>query len=92
MFRFSAFLGITPDKELKHVCSVEFIINFRVFACLPVVRREMERQRQLEWEKQRRTELLQQRQREQERVVHLKAQSQRLAAELEQMVSFMHLL
>ncbi|CAG0918976.1 unnamed protein product [Notodromas monacha] len=47
--------------------------------------REMERQRQLEWEKQRRQELLQQRQREQERVVHLKAQSQRLAAELEQM-------
>lgn len=48
----------------------------------------MERQRQLEWEKQRRQELISQRQKEQEAVCHLKNLNKNLTFELEQLVSF----
>nr|CAD7429672.1 unnamed protein product [Timema monikensis] len=47
--------------------------------------REMERQRQLEWEKQRCQELQHQRQREQEKVLSLKAKNQNLSIELSQL-------
>lgn len=47
----------------------------------------MERQRQLEWEKQRRQELISQRQKEQEAVCHLKNLNKNLTFELEQLVS-----
>lgn len=46
----------------------------------------MERQRQLEWEKQRRQELILQRQKEQEAVCHLKNLNKNLSFELEQLV------
>lgn len=49
-------------------------------------RREMERQRQLEWEKQRRQELITQRQKEQEAVCHLKNLNKNFTFELEQLV------
>jgi uncharacterized membrane protein len=45
-------------------------------------RKEMERQRQLEWQKQRLQELLQQKQKEQEKVALLRANHQRLLTEL----------
>lgn len=46
----------------------------------------MERQRQLEWEKQRRQELISQRQKEQEAVCHLKNLNKNFTFELEQLV------
>ena len=49
-------------------------------------RKEMERQRQLEWQKQRLQELLQQRQKEQEKVALLRANHQRLQTELSVLV------
>lgn len=52
----------------------------------------MERQRQLEWEKQRRQELISQRQKEQEAVCHLKNLNKNLTFELEQLVSIIFLL
>lgn len=51
-------------------------------------RKEMERQRQLEWQKQRLQELLQQKQKEQEKVALLRANHQRLETELSVLVSF----
>lgn len=45
-------------------------------------RKEMERQRQLEWQKQRLQELLLQKQKEQEKVALLRANHQRLLTEL----------
>lgn len=50
-------------------------------------RKEMERQRQLEWQKQRLQELLQQRQKEQEKVALLRANHQRLETELSVLVT-----
>lgn len=50
-------------------------------------KRELERQRQLEWERQRRQELLTQRNREQESIVMLKARKKTLEFELEALVS-----
>ena len=49
-------------------------------------RKEMERQRQLEWQKQRLQELLQQKQKEQEKVALLRANHQRLLTELNVLV------
>lgn len=49
-------------------------------------KRELERQRQLEWERQRRQELLTQRNREQESIVLLKARKKTLEFELEALV------
>ncbi len=49
-------------------------------------RKEMERQRQLEWQKQRLHELSQQKQKEQERVALLRANHQRLETELNLLV------
>ena len=46
----------------------------------------MERQRLAEWEKQRKAELVQHRQREQEKVLELKAKKENLDAEFEKMV------
>ena len=46
----------------------------------------MERQRLAEWEKQRKAELVQHRQREQEKVLELKAKKENLDAEFETMV------
>lgn len=51
-------------------------------------RQEMERQRLAEWEKQRKAELVQHRQREQEKVLTLKARQEHLNSQLEGMVSF----
>lgn len=50
-------------------------------------KRELERQRQLEWERQRRQELLTQRNREQESIVLLKARKKTLEFELEALVN-----
>ena len=49
-------------------------------------RQEMERQRLAEWEKQRKAELVQHRQREQEKVLELKAKKENLDSEFEKMV------
>lgn len=49
-------------------------------------RKEMERQRQLEWQKQRLQELQQQKQKEQERVALLRANHHRLETELNLLV------
>jgi len=49
-------------------------------------KRELERQRQLEWERSRRQELLTQRNREQENIVLLKARKKTLEFELEALV------
>ena len=46
----------------------------------------MERQRLAEWEKQRKAELVQHRQREQEKVLTLKARQEHLNSQLEGMV------
>ena len=46
----------------------------------------MERQRLAEWEKQRKAELVQHRQREQEKVLELKAKKENLDTEFETMV------
>ena len=46
----------------------------------------MERQRLAEWEKQRKAELVQHRQREQEKVLELKAKKEHLDSEFEKMV------
>lgn len=64
----------------------ESIIVFLFFLLFQAARREMERQRQLEWEKQRRQELISQRQKEQESVCHLKNLNKNLTFELEQLV------
>ena len=49
-------------------------------------RQEMERQRLAEWEKQRKAELVQHRQREQEKVLELKAKKENIDSEFETMV------
>jgi len=54
---------------------------------LKAAKRELERQRQLEWERNRRQELLNQRNREQEDIVVLKAKKKTLEFELEALVS-----
>ena len=46
----------------------------------------MERQRLAEWEKQRKAELVQHRQREQEKVLELKAKKENIDADFEKMV------
>ena len=51
-----------------------------------LLRQEMERQRLAEWEKQRKAELVQHRQREQEKVLELKAKKENIDAEFEKMV------
>ena len=51
-----------------------------------LLRQEMERQRLAEWEKQRKAELVQHRQREQEKVLELKAKKENLDSEFEKMV------
>ena len=51
-----------------------------------VFRQEMERKRLEEWETQRKNELVQHRQREQEKVLELKAKQEHLNAKLEDMV------
>lgn len=56
-------------------------------AIVQAAKRELERQRQLEWERQRRQELLTQRNREQESIVLLKARKKTLEFELEALVS-----
>ena len=48
----------------------------------------MERQRLAEWEKQRKAELVQHRQREQEKVLELKAKKENLDAEFEKIKIF----
>ena len=53
-------------------------------------KRELERQRQLEWERNRRQELLNQRNREQENIVLLKARKKTLEFELEALVWITH--
>jgi len=55
-------------------------------------RKEMERQRQLEWQKQRLQELLQQKQKEQEKVALLRANHQRLLTELNVLVLHFNIL
>lgn len=57
-----------------------------VFCLAQAAKRELERQRQLEWERQRRQELLTQRNREQESIVLLKARKKTLEFELEALV------
>jgi len=54
---------------------------------LQAAKRELERQRQLEWERNRRQELLNQRNKEQEDIVVLKAKKKTLEFELEALVS-----
>ena len=51
----------------------------------------MERQRLAEWEKQRKAELVQHRQREQEKVLELKAKKENLDTEFETMVRMISL-
>ena len=51
-----------------------------------LLRQEMERQRLAEWEKQRKAELVQHRQREQEKVLELKAKKENIDTEFEKMV------
>lgn len=76
-----------PFRELEFRVIFKFTKSMFINAILcQAARREMERQRQLEWEKQRRQELLSQRQKEQEKVLQLKAQNQNLGIELEQLV------
>lgn len=60
------------------------------FLCLKAAKRELERQRQLEWERTRRQELLTQRNREQENIVLLKARKKTLEFELEALVHALH--
>ena len=55
-------------------------------------KRELERQRQLEWERNRRQELLNQRNKEQEDIVVLKAKKKTLEFELEALVSSLSML
>nr|XP_046257195.1 intersectin-1 isoform X3 [Scatophagus argus] len=64
---------------MKCVCCVN--IKYKIQSC--AAKRELERQRQLEWERQRRQELLTQRNREQESIVLLKARKKTLEFELE---------
>ena len=52
-----------------------------------LLRQEMERKRLEEWETQRKNELVQHRQREQEKVLELKAKQEHLNSKLEDMVS-----
>lgn len=59
---------------------------FCVCSSFQAAKRELERQRQLEWERQRRQELLTQRNREQESIVLLKARKKTLEFELEALV------
>lgn len=59
-----------------------------LFILIPqAAKRELERQRQLEWERNRRQELLNQRNKEQEDIVVLKAKKKTLEFELEALVS-----
>ena len=48
----------------------------------------MERQRLAEWEKQRKSELMQHRQREQEKVLILKAKQEHINSDLEKLVNY----
>lgn len=54
-------------------------------------RQEMERQRLAEWEKQRKAELMQHRQREQEKVLILKARHDHINADLEKVASLIEI-
>lgn len=64
---------------------------FHIFKLTKAAKRELERQRQLEWERNRRQELLNQRNKEQEDIVVLKAKKKTLEFELEALVSEKHL-
>ena len=55
--------------------------------CHQAARRELERQRQLEWERQRRDQLVAEKQREQNQVDELQANVGKLKLELEALVS-----
>lgn len=61
-------------------------LHTHAFTNVQAAKRELERQRQLEWERQRRQELLTQRNREQESIVLLKARKKTLEFELEALV------
>ena len=65
-----------------------FLEEYEVLMLLCVLlRQEMERKRLEEWETQRKNELVQHRQREQEKVLELKAKQEHLNSKLEDMVS-----
>lgn len=78
--------------QLQFFETLCFIVKINVtfwWVCVSSVqaaKRELERQRQLEWERQRRQELLTQRNREQESIVMLKARKKTLEFELEALV------
>lgn len=54
--------------------------------CLQAARREMERQRQMEWERQRKEQLMAEKAREYEQLSALKSRSSNLKCELESLV------
>lgn len=60
---------------------------YHILKSFQAAKRELERQRQLEWERNRRQELLNQRNKEQEDIVVLKAKKKTLEFELEALVS-----
>lgn len=66
--------------------TISIICKLLSVLCVKAAKRELERQRQLEWERTRRQELLTQRNREQENIVLLKARKKTLEFELEALV------
>lgn len=63
-----------------------------VFKCPQAARREMERQRQMEWERQRKEQLMAEKAREYEQLASLKSMSSNLKCELESLVRTLHML
>uniref|UniRef100_A0A8C5AQ49 Intersectin 1 (SH3 domain protein) n=1 Tax=Gadus morhua TaxID=8049 RepID=A0A8C5AQ49_GADMO len=76
-YRLPSFPGTTNTNKHLYSTIKSHYIN------VEAAKRELERQRQLEWERQRRQELLTQRNREQESIVLLKARKKTLEFELE---------
>ena len=78
------FMFIWGLSELK--VFIYFLEEVLMLLCV-LLRQEMERKRLEEWETQRKNELVQHRQREQEKVLELKAKQEHLNSKLEDMVS-----
>lgn len=80
-----------PSFSLSVAAVLDAVLQGRGFVFVfQAAKRELERQRHLEWERQRRQELLTQRNREQESIVLLKARKKTLEFELEALVIESH--
>uniref|UniRef100_A0A8C3LAR3 Intersectin 2 n=1 Tax=Chrysolophus pictus TaxID=9089 RepID=A0A8C3LAR3_CHRPC len=77
--------GAVLSVEMRYIYTIVFVsrLHFRVYPSVTAAKQELERQRRLEWERIRRQELLNQRNREQEEIIKLTSKKKSLNLELE---------